>query len=301
MRLVPPATRRRLRQAAVRRAQQFVERFDRENAAHITLDYPTSSANRPRWGYDRPRNELLEAAIARHDSAYEQSLETIIGYRDELTRIARYPADAEPGWLNAWLLPLDTASIYAFLREWKPPRYVEVGSGNSTMVVDRARRDGGLSTHITSIDPKPRAEIDALCDEVVRSPLEDADLSVFTSLSAGDVVFVDCSHRAFMNSDVVAFHLDALPQLPEGVLVGVHDILLPDDYLDQWDEYYFSEQYVLAAYLLSPAEWLQPVLACNYASQHPELAKVIAPLWDELGFTGLERRGFTFWFRIGPR
>ena len=42
------------------------------------------------------------------------------------------------------------------------------------------------------------------------------------------MVFVDNSHRVFMNSDVTACVLDVLPELSSGVLVGIHYILLPD-------------------------------------------------------------------------
>ena len=51
-------------------------------------------------------------------------------------------------------------------------------------------------------NPRPRTEINAICDEIHRVALEDVDLSVFDSLSDGDVLFIDNSHRAFMNSDV---------------------------------------------------------------------------------------------------
>ena len=63
-----------------------------------------------------------------------------------------------------------------------------------------------------------------------RIALERADLSVFEELSEGDIVFLDGSHRTFMNSDATVFFLEVLPALPAGVLVGVHDIFLPYDY-----------------------------------------------------------------------
>ena len=121
-------------------------------------------------------------------------------------------------------------AIYSFLRSRRPATYLEIGSGNSTKFAARARQDGRLDTKIVSIDPSPRAEVDALCDEVIRSPFELADLSVLDRLVPGDIVFFDGSHRVFMNSDVAAFFLDAVPRLPAGVLIGVHDIYLPDDY-----------------------------------------------------------------------
>ena len=46
------------------------------------------------------------------------------------------------------------------------------------------------------------------------------------------------------------FFLDILPQLPKGVLVGIHDIFLPFDYPPEWTGRMYNEMYMLAAYLL---------------------------------------------------
>src|SRR5690606_38556794 len=141
-----------------------------------------------------------------------------------------------------------------FVRDRRPARYVEVGSGQSTKVVRRAVADGDLPTWVRSIDPQPRAEVDGLCHEVLRAPLETVDLAAaFGDLAAGDVVFFDGSHRVLPGSDCVAFFLDVLPALPAGVLVGIHDVYLPDDYPPGFFELWWSEQYVLAATLLADA------------------------------------------------
>lgn len=289
----------RVRDLLAAGASTVAERLSPHDGWTITLDYPPTSHNRPRYGYGAPPHARLAEIIGRHEVTYRENLELLATFTHDLLRISTQgESPDEPCWINNWLLGLDTASIYGFLRAWKPPRYVEVGSGNSTLVVARARADGRLSTHITSIDPAPRVEVDAKCDRVIRQPLEDVDRSIFTELGAGDLVFIDCSHRVFMNSDTTAFYLDILPELADGVRVGVHDILLPDDYLPEWDKYYFSEQYLMAAYLLAEAPWLTPLLACNYASSHSELRRILEPLWEQPTLKGLDRRGFCFWFRI---
>ena len=66
-------------------------------------------------------------------------------------------------------------------------------------------------------------------------------------LSAGDMVFIDNSHRAFQNSDVTVFFTEVLPALPAGVAYGIHDIFLPDDYPAGWSDRFYNEQYLLAA------------------------------------------------------
>jgi len=246
-----------------------------------------------------PVHPGIREVLSRHEDTYRSHLETIASYRDDLLSLdLHHGGGTDPCWLNAWLLGLDTSSIYALLRHWAPRRYIEVGSGFSTMLVARARRDGGLPTTITSIDPHPRAGIDRLCDTVLRCPFEDVDLSLFDDLQAGDVVFYDSSHRVFTNSDVAAFYFDVLPNLPSGVIVGIHDILWPDDYLPEWCDYWFSEQYVVGAYLLGETPWLTPLLAANYAAAHPELSKILEPLWQEPRLAGVDPRGFVLWLRI---
>jgi hypothetical protein len=280
-----------------------VERLDRRLHRHsphaLWIESPPSADVRPRYGHGRPRHARLEAILARHDHTYRAELEAIAEFYDDL-RAFGVEADGsvEPHWDNAWLPALDIASLYSYVRRWKPARYVEVGSGNSTSVVARARRDGELSTEITSIDPAPRREINALCDRVIRQPLEQADLGVFGELEPGDVVFIDGSHRLFMNSDAVVAYLDVLPELPDGVLVGVHDILWPDDYLESWSQYWWNEQYLVAMLLLAEPSWMDLRLPCYYASQHPELAQVLHPLWSDPRLGGVRPWGTAFWFAV---
>ena len=100
----------------------------------------------------------------------------------------------------------------------------------SARVLDAIRatggRDFGLRTRVVSIDPDPRAEVDALCDSVLRSRLADLDPAAFDSLEAGDVLLIDGSHMAFMNSDTAVLFVEVLPRLAPGVIVA-HPRRLP--------------------------------------------------------------------------
>jgi predicted O-methyltransferase YrrM len=283
-----------------------VDRLDRRLHRHaphpMWVECPPSADLRPRYGYGRPRHARLDAILARHDAIFRQELEAITEFSDDLLLISvEADGEHEPYWANSWLPGLDIACLYSYVRRWKPARYVEVGSGNSTAVVARARRDAGLATEIISIDPNPRREIDALCDRVVRQPLELVDPDLFDELEAGDILFVDGSHRVFMNSDTVAVYLDLLPDLPDGVLVGIHDILWPDDYFPGWSEFWWNEQYVLGALLIGEPAWLQPRLATYYACKHPELGHVLDPLWQRPELALVNRWGTSFWLSIDRR
>jgi hypothetical protein len=135
---------------------------------------------------------------------------------------------------------------------------------------------------------------------VIREPLETTSLAPFAALEAGDVVFFDGSHRTFMNSDVTVFFLEVLPNLPAGALVGIHDIHLPDDYPAAWTDRHYSEQYLLAAYLLAGCAWFEPRLAAWYVAAHATLGARLDPLWSRPGLAGVQRHGGAFWLEITP-
>ena len=263
----------------------------------VHLDYPVRP--RPRWGWGEPAHPALAALIEEGREGYRRVLQGLLGLREPLARIPAHasPADDGPSWASEFLPGLDTAALYGFVALGRPATYVEVGSGASTRVVRRAVRDAGLATRIVSIDPAPRAAVDALCDEIARRPLEDADLARFERLGAGDVVFVDGSHRCFTNSDATVFFLDVLPRLPAGVLVGIHDVYLPYDYPPPWMDRFYSEQYLLAAWLLG-GDRLEVVLPATFVSLDAELSHVLDPLWGEPHLAGVARHGGAFWVRV---
>lgn len=211
-----------------------------------------------------------------------------------------------PAWENGWFESLDAASLVGLLCQWKPRRYVEIGSGNSTIFARHAITSAGLSTTLTSIDPQPRAGIDALCDAIHRTPLEAADLALATGLEPGDVLFFDGSHRAFQNSDVVVFFLEVLPRLKPGILVHIHDMFLPDDYPPKWARRLYSEQYMLAAMMVHGQAPFEIVLPVHYVSTRPQFAAAVEAVFqgaDGRTMPGARPRGATeilgssFWLK----
>jgi predicted O-methyltransferase YrrM len=269
---------------------------------HIRIPWDPPPVNaQPRYGYGRPSHARLAELFSRGDNMYRDVLRGFQKYADDLAAI---PLDEtgphEPHWRSGYLFGIDGASLYAFIRTRMPRRYIEVGSGNSTLFVDRARRDGDIDMEIISVDPSPRREINSICDRIIRKPLEEADLEMFSELEEGDVLFMDGTHRVFMNSDVTAFFLDVLPELAPGVLVGIHDIHLPDDYRPEHNDRYYSEQYLLAAYLLGEPGWMRTVLPSWYVCHHPEL-KHLAHALIPPAFSSEDPDGVIFWLVTGPR
>jgi hypothetical protein len=280
-----PALRQRLGALALRIAARLTGQHP------ILLEYPPPPGDRERWGWGRPRNAAIHGLLEAQTERYREVLELIEAQAPGLR--ASQEAD-DPSWHQNWFTGLDAAALYALIRSRRPSRYHEVGSGNSTLFAARAIADEGLQTRILSVDRQPRAEVDRVCDEVIRQPLESVDPARVSTLESGDILLVDSSHYALKGSDVVAFFLDVLPVLPTGVLVGLHDIFLPDDY-PWWLSRWYSEQYILASWLLGSAGIAKIVLPCHFCATGPELRPQLDAMWSRMQLAGIPY-GSTFWF-----
>jgi hypothetical protein len=263
----------------------------------IILDYPVHPI--PRYGYSKPPHTLLNDLIGVNNAGYADLLHKFLSYSGQLQAIQKTSdGRSEPSWDNAFLTSLDAVSLYSMLALHNPEKYVEIGSGNSTKFARRAIKDLKLRTRLISFDPCPRKEIDSLCDQLIRHPLEDAPLDIFKELNNGDILFVDNSHRVFTNSDSTVVFLDILPYLKSGVIVHFHDIYLPDDYPIEWKEWYFSEQYVLAAAILAQGTKYEILLPNHYMDINNDLQKILNPLWEHSNMHGVKKAGSSFWMRI---
>lgn len=254
----------------------------------------------PRWGYGKPPHPKLYEIINKNRGIYKNYLAQFLKYKDFLARIPAEKAGSDPtipAWINGMLPPLDAVALYGFLSLNNPKRYFEIGSGNSTKFAKQAIRDHGLRTKITSFDPQPRADIDSICDNAIRRPVEDVDVAIFEELEAGDILFVDNSHRVFTNSDATVVFLDILPRLKEGVYVEFHDISLPFDYSPEIAARYYSEQYLLAAYLLAEGDKFDILLPNEFITRDPELNDVMLPLWKSLKMEEAGTQGISFWIK----
>lgn len=265
----------------------------------VLLDYPLVS--RQRWDEDHPHRRLHDL-LDREREVYRSNLQSFLPLMDRLVtiperRTAATPP-AEPCWINGWMPALDGVALYGLLATRNPKLYMEVGSGNSTKFARRAIQDHRLDTKIVSIDPQPRAEIDGLCDEVVRTPVEEVGLELFDRLAPNDILYVDNSHRVFMNSDATTIFLDVLPRLKAGVWVEIHDVTLPYDYPAAWVDRHYSEQYLLAAYILAEGTRFDVVLPNAFVARDAELARVLAPLWERSEMKNVATHGVSFWLTM---
>ncbi len=242
--------------------------------------------------------------INENRALYEENLAEFLQYKERFWEIKDSKDEKDENkiaWNNQYLPGLDIVGIYGMLAKYKPSRYIEIGSGNSTKVARKSVSENGLHTEIVSIDPFPRANIDHLADKVVREPFENMTDNRFIveSLAENDILFIDNSHRVFPNSDATVCFLELLPFLKKGVVVHFHDIYLPYDYPQDMCDRFYSEQYMLAAFLLANPERYRPILPNFFVSQDQELSETISPVWEHPNMENVERHGGSFWLQIG--
>ena len=130
--------------------------------------------------------------------------------------------------------------------------------------------------------------------ELIRSKVEDLDLSYFDKLQAGDFLFIDSSHVIRPQGDVLHEYLTLIPNLNEGVFIHVHDIFSPHDYLQSWikdDVKFWNEQYLLEA-LLSNTDSYEVIAALNLLKRnHYDELQAVCPFITE------EREPGAFYFK----
>ncbi len=157
----------------------------------------------------------------------------------------------------------DAEFWYNIVRLKKPKRIVEIGSGFSTLLAKRATEKNRADVsdyrcdHVC-IEPYEMPWLENTGVRVIRSKVEEADRELFRQLDEGDILFIDSSHIIRPQGDVLLEYLTLLPSLKRGVVVHIHDIFSPRDYLDSWvrDEILFwNEQYLVEAFLTSNRDW----------------------------------------------
>lgn len=276
-----------------------VFRFISTRFQTIFLDYKVQF--KPRYGHGNPPHQELYSIINKNRDEYSSFLSTINNYVPQLSSIKKQSEESDinaPCWNNNFLPGLDIAALYTMIADKKPKRYIEVGSGNSTKVAYKAKQDHVLNTEIISIDPMPRAEIDHLADKVIRKPFEDTSHELILDLDAGDILFIDNSHRILPNSDAMVFFMEVLPKLKEGVIVHIHDIYLPYDYPQFMCDRAYSEQYGLAFYLIANPKKFYTIFPNYFVSEDKELNTKLDDLWNSPNLSNVERHGGSYWLEI---
>ncbi len=218
-------------------------------------------------------------------------------FRAEYAEIPREPAaDPKQFYLNnGYFTGADALVYYGMVRHFKPQLLIEVGSGFSSRLAAQACLRNGHG-ELICIEPNP--------DQVLRDGfpgltmliakrVEEVGFDLFQRLRANDILFIDSSHVVRCGGDVNCLLLEIVPRLNPGVIVHLHDILLPQEYGRAWviDRYrFFSEQYLLQAFLTFNTEF--HVLFANRYMALKHLGEMAALFPNSSGFGST-----SFWMR----
>lgn len=152
----------------------------------------------------------------------------------------------------------DAITLYCMIRYLQPQKIIEVGCGKSSCVtLDTNELFFNNSISCTFIEPYPqkffslikKTDLDRI--EVIPKKLQEVELSKFSTLSAGDILFIDSTHVAKVNSDINYIFFKILPHLPSGVYIHFHDIFYPFEYPKEWiySGVAWNEAYLLRTFL----------------------------------------------------
>jgi predicted O-methyltransferase YrrM len=197
----------------------------------------------------------------------------------------------------------DAEFLYNMVRLKKPRRFFEIGSGHSTLIVRRAIRrnmteDPSYACEHLCVEPYEIPWLERLGIRVVRQRVEELPLSFFDALGEDDFLFIDSSHIIRPRGDVLYEYLQLLPSLNPGVIVHIHDVFSPRDYLREmlFDVIVlWNEQYLMEAMLINNPDW-KVLAALNFLHHsHFERLQAVCPFHRP----GVEPRSFYVQRRLG--
>lgn len=195
------------------------------------------------------------------------------------------------------------AAAHCIIRDHGPRRLIEVGSGNSSMIISAAldmnEADGAPAAMYTVIDPYPSERLETLPGtrpKVIAERVELSDPSLFEQLERGDVLFIDSGHVVRIGGDVNFLFLDILPRLQPGVIVHFHDIDLPYEYPEVYLtnplRMIWTESYLLQAFLSCNSEF-EVLLGMKYLMlDRPDAFREAFPAYDPARHTSVSG---SFW------
>jgi hypothetical protein len=243
----------------------------------------------PQFDHRYPKQDFSEdrnlPGINWNDSGQLEVLEGFV-FSKELTGIPQEKPSSLMFYLdNGSFESGDAEYWYQLIRVIKPLRIFEVGSGNSTLMairaIDKNSEDNpNYKCEHVCIEPYEMPWLEETGVTVVRKKVEDVEMAFFSQLKENDILFIDSSHIIRPQGDVLFEYLELLPSLNKGVIVHVHDIFSPKNYLKRWlqdDIHFWNEQYLLEAFLSHNSNW-KIIGALNYLHHnHYDKFKSVAP------------------------
>jgi len=152
----------------------------------------------------------------------------------------------------------DALVLFGMLRDLKPKRIIEIGSGfTSALMMDVNKKYFNNKIKITFIEPYPELLISRMNDEdkqrytIIKKKVQDVPEKEFFDLKENDILFIDSTHVSKFNSDVNYELFNILPIIKAGVYIHFHDVFDGFEYPLEWlrNGWAWNEDYLLRAYL----------------------------------------------------
>jgi len=226
-------------------------------------------------------------------------------YNDELLKLPMEKTgdELEFAYNGGPFLSGDSEYLYNMIRHFKPKKLIEIGSGHSTLMAREAMQrnkvdDNSYTCDHICIEPFENAWLEKTGIQIVRKLVEETDLSLYQGLEAGDILFIDSTHMVRPQGDVLFEYLEILPLIKPGVVIHIHDIFTPKDYLNEWIEdecRFWNEQYILEAFLSNNKDF-RIIGATNYLMHnHYQEFSAKCPVLKKQHEGGETREPGSFW------
>ena len=251
--------------------------------------------------------------IEMNDKEQFAFIESVVNkYKDEFSRFPIHKSDNETATdfvlINEGFMAIDGNVYYSLVRHLKPKHIIEIGSGESTKLVNHAIKknmaEGNRQSRLTCIEPYPLSylrDANLLLTELKVAKVQEIPFSFFESLEAGDILFIDSTHALKSGGDVWYEYCEILPRLKSGVYVHIHDISLPKPYPRVYFENktYWNEQYLLQAFLTYNSKF-EVVWAGNYLLEkyQEKMLQYFQPEYDIMRKSYPSSEPSSVWIRV---
>lgn len=179
-------------------------------------------------------------------------------FRDELIAISNQPKnELTYSFSNNTFCSGDAEYLYNIIRLLKPKKIIEIGCGYSTLMSQQAIIKNSIENNVYQcehicIEPFENLWLEKLPIRVIRKLVEEVEIDFFKQLNENDILSIDSTHIIKPQGDVLFEYQQILPVLNTGVIVQIHDIFTPKDYLTEWiteGTLFWNEQYLLESFL----------------------------------------------------
>jgi hypothetical protein len=156
----------------------------------------------------------------------------------------------------------DAIFLFFIMREFKPKKVIEIGSGFSTAIMldtnDLFFKENKID--FTFIEPNPFDRLENLINnqdrkncQILAKRVQEVDIEIYKDLKENDILFIDSSHLSKCGSDLNFIMFNILPILNKGVLIHFHDVFYPFEYPKHWilkEKFYWNECYILRSFMM---------------------------------------------------